>query len=233
MEVIMTSIIKHPIRTLLASVVVAGAIVPLAGTASADHMKGGASVKVAVSAVTSVTKAASLRVTLNRLLTEHVVLASAATNAALGGRSTEFRAAAAALDANSVDIANAIGSIYGESAGRAFLPLWRKHIGFFVQYTTGKAKRDARMVEKARRGLIDYTRDFAAFINSASPALPAEAVAKLSRAHVKSFFAVIDAQAAGKQTEAFFRLRKAMAHMKMIANPLAETIVQQFAAKFQ
>src|SRR5437867_13246513 len=50
---------------------------------------------------TSATKAADLRTGLNALLGEHVYLASAATNAALGGRQAEFEAAAAALDANS------------------------------------------------------------------------------------------------------------------------------------
>src|SRR5712691_2854625 len=62
---------------------------------------------------TSATKAADLRTGLNALLGEHVYLASAATNAALGGRQAEFEAAAAALDANSVDIAKAIGSVFG------------------------------------------------------------------------------------------------------------------------
>ena len=67
------------------------------------------------------TKAAALRSALDQLLGEHVQLAADATNAALNGRDGEFKAAAAALDANSVDIGNAIGSIYGKDAGEAFL----------------------------------------------------------------------------------------------------------------
>jgi hypothetical protein len=49
---------------------------------------------------------------------------------------------AAALDGNSVDIANAIGSVYGKDAGESFLPLWRKHIGFVVDYTVGVATKE-------------------------------------------------------------------------------------------
>jgi hypothetical protein len=64
------------------------------------------------------------------LLHEHVFLAAAATDATLGRRNTEFQAAAGALDANSVDLSKAIGSVYGPDAEKAFLPLWRKHIGF-------------------------------------------------------------------------------------------------------
>ena len=56
-----------------------------------------------------------------------------ATGAALGGCSTELQAAAGALDAHSIDLAKAIGMVYGEGAEQAFLPLWRKHIGFIVE----------------------------------------------------------------------------------------------------
>jgi hypothetical protein len=78
------------------------------------------------------TPAAELRTGLNALMSEHVILAAAATGAALGTRSAEFQAAAGMLDANSMDIAKAIGSVYGPDAEQAFLPLWRKHIGFAV-----------------------------------------------------------------------------------------------------
>ena len=93
--------------------------------------------------------AATLRTGLNTLFAEHVVLASAATGAALDGRDTEFKAAAGALDANSIAIGQAIGSVYGKDAEAAFLPLWRRHIGFAVDYTTGvatgdRAKQDRR-----------------------------------------------------------------------------------------
>src|SRR4030095_16271848 len=74
------------------------------------------------------TKAAALRSALDQLLGEHVQLAAHATKAARNGRDSELKAAASALDANSVDIAGAIGSIYGKDAGDAFLGLWRSHI---------------------------------------------------------------------------------------------------------
>jgi plastocyanin len=43
---------------------------------------------------------------------EQIYLAAGATDAALGGRNAEFKAAAAALDSNSVDLSRAIGSAY-------------------------------------------------------------------------------------------------------------------------
>ncbi|MEQ9618121.1 MAG: hypothetical protein RIG61_02985 [Deltaproteobacteria bacterium] len=181
---------------------------------------------------TSDTNAAALRKNLNLLLAEHVWLAGAATNAALNGNQEEFEAAAAALDANSQAIAVANGVVYGQEAADAFLPLWRKHIGFIVDYTNAVAANDKDKQEKAVNDLISYSADFGAFINSASPSLPADAVAGLVKEHVVTFKAVIDAQAAGNDTEAYMNLRKAAAHMQKIADAHAEAIVLQFPDKF-
>jgi flagellar biosynthesis/type III secretory pathway protein FliH len=175
---------------------------------------------------------ADLRLALNQLLSEHATLAAAATNAALGGRSKEFKAAADALDGNSQDIAKAIGSVYGEAAGEAFLPLWRKHIGFFVDYTTAKAKGSKKGQEKAVNDLVQYAQDFGAFLNSATPSLPKEAVAELVKMHILSLKDVVDAQAKKDQKLAYVKIREAAHHMQMIADPLADAIIKQFPEKF-
>ncbi len=175
---------------------------------------------------------ADLRLALNQLLSEHASLAAAATGAALGGRTKEFEAAAGALDANSVDISKAIGSVYGDAAGEAFLPLWRKHIGFFVDYTVAKAKGSKKGQEKAVNNLVGYASDFAAFLNSASPALPKDAVTELVKTHILSLKDVVDAQAKKDPKLAYAKIREASHHMQMIADPLADAIVKQFPDKF-
>jgi hypothetical protein len=181
---------------------------------------------------TSATPAATLRTTLNALLGEHLILATATTGAALDGRDVEFTAAASALDGNSVDIAKAIGSVYGADAEQAFLPLWRRHIGFAVDYTVGVATRDAAKQDQAVRDLIAYTQDFGAFLQSANPNLPKAVVADLVKHHVVGLKDVIDAQASRDHTRAYAAQRTATAHMKMIADPLAGAIAQQFPARF-
>lgn len=175
---------------------------------------------------------ADLRLALNQLLSEHATLAAAATNAALGGRNKEFEAAAAALDGNSQDLAKAIGSVYGEAAGDAFLPLWRKHIGFFVDYTMASAKKSKKGQEKAVNDLVQYASDFGAFLNSATPSLPKDTVAELVKMHILSLKDVVDAQAKKDQKLAYVKIREAAHHMQMIADPLAEAISKQFPDKF-
>ena len=76
---------------------------------------------------------------MNALFGEHVLIAAVATSHALGGRQPAFEGAVGGLDPNSIDISRAIGAVYGADAEKAFLPLWRKHIGFFVDYTMGAA----------------------------------------------------------------------------------------------
>jgi len=181
--------------------------------------------------VTSNTKAAALRSTLNTLLQEHVYLAASATNAALGGREAEFKAAADALDANSVDLAKAIGSVYGAEAERTFLTLWRSHINMFVDYTVGLATGDRAKQDKAVNDLLGYTQSFGSFINSAT-GLPKDTVAELVKTHVLTLKEVVDAQAAKDPVKAYTALRKAADHMKMVADPLAEATVKKFPEKF-
>ena len=176
--------------------------------------------------------AAELRAKLNTLLQEHTYLAAGATNAALGGRQGEFQAAAAALDANSVDLSKAIGMVYGAGAEAAFLALWRKHIGFFVDYATGVATKDRAKQDKAVNDLVGYTQDFGAFLASANPNLPKATVADLVKTHVLTLKDVVDAQAVGDQKKAYSALRTAAHHMMMIADPLASAIATQFPERF-
>lgn len=177
-------------------------------------------------------KASELLTTLNFTLREHVFLASAATAGALGGRNDEFTGAAAALDANSEALVAAIGGAYGSEAGSAFAPLWKKHIGFLVDYTNAVRDKNQPKADEAMQNLLQYTEDFGAFINAASPKLTKEAVADLVKTHVFTLKDVIDAQAAKKWTEAFAFERTAADHMAMIATGLATTIVAQFPENF-
>ena len=183
-------------------------------------------------APTSATKAADLRTTLNGLLSEHVALAASATGGAIGGRPAQFEGAAAALDANSVEVSKAIGSVYGAPAEQAFLPTWRKHIGFVVDYTQGVAAKDQAKQDKAVADLTQYSQDAGAFFAAANPNLPKAAVADLFQKHILTLKNVVDAQASGDPVKAFAVTREAYAHMHMIADPLAAAIAKQFPDKF-
>ncbi|MGH8991248.1 MAG: hypothetical protein ACRDZ7_06955 [Acidimicrobiia bacterium] len=177
---------------------------------------------------------AKLRQTLTAGLQEHEYLAGIAVVQAVLTKKTdspEFTAAAAALDKNSVALSEAIGSIYGKSAGDSFLPLWRKHIGFFVDYTVGRLTNDTAKATKAKADLDGYRADFGAFLASANPNLPKDAVAEALIPHVTATFAAIDGVVAGDNS-GFEKLRVAAGHMPMLANTIAGAIGKQYPDKF-
>ncbi|MGZ6791426.1 MAG: hypothetical protein ACXVFV_00615 [Mycobacteriales bacterium] len=172
------------------------------------------------------TPAAELRAGLTYLLTEHVYLAGIATGTAIADKgdlnAASFKAAAAALDANSVALSKAIGAAY-PAAEQPFLNSWRQHIGFFVNYTLGKATKNQAMTDKAIKDLDGYRTGFGQLINSVVPELPAAAVADELKPHVASLFAAIDAQVAGSPTQ-FALLETAAGHMPGTAAILAKGI---------
>ncbi len=176
-------------------------------------------------------KAANLRVTLNNLLGAHVYLAGLPVRMALGGSDPGFKAGAATLDRNSVELSKAIGSVYGTDAEKKFLELWRAHLGMFVAYTQASAKSDAAGKQKALDDLSGYRADFDAFLTGANPNLPKGAVASLLVMHVTGISKAIDALAAKDYKSAYPDLKRAEDHSQMIADPLAEAIVKQFPDK--
>jgi hypothetical protein len=172
--------------------------------------------------------AAGLRGALTGLLDDHVWLAGNALQTAVlkGGnlKDPQVAGAVAALDANSVALSKAVGSAYPD-AEKPFLTSWRQHIGFFVDYTLGKATKNAKMVTKAKADLDGYRTSFGQLINSVVPELPADAVAQELIPHVSSLFAAIDAAVANDPSFQT-KLSAAAAHMPMTAAILAGGIAK-------
>ena len=183
-------------------------------------------------------KAADLRAGMTSLLREHVLLASSATGAALGGRMPQFEAAAAALNgesgSNSSDIVDAITGAYGEDVGKAFDGLWRSegHIPSFVAYTQAVAKNDQAAKTKAVNDLLAYAKTFGTTMNSVNENLDAAAVEDAIKTHATTLMAVIDAQKAGDAKKVGSALRDAVHHMSGTADVLAEATVKKVPEKF-
>ena len=178
------------------------------------------------------TAAADLRTKLDLALGEHIIFASKATEAALGGRTAEFAAYGDLLNKNGTDIGATLGSVYGADAEAAFNKIWSAHNGFFVDYTTGVATKDQAKIDKAVQDLTTvYVPEFSKFLAGATD-LPEAAVTDLVTEHVLTTKAIVDAQAKGDWTAIAAADRLAGQHMAMIGNPLAKAIVAKLPAKF-
>src|SRR5215210_1568413 len=175
----------------------------------------------------SATAAATLRADLTGLLHDHVWLAGNALQTAVlkkgNLKDKQVAGAVAALDENSVELSKAIGAAYPD-AEKPFLASWRQHIGFFVDYTLGKATKDNAKVMKAAKDLDGYRTSFGQLINSVVPELPADAVAEELKPHVASLLTAIDAAVAN---DPMFqqKLDESAHHMTMTAATLTSGIV--------
>jgi hypothetical protein len=174
-------------------------------------------------AAATTTPAAELRAGLTDLLTQHVYLAGIALKTAVdkGGnlKDPSVVAAVTTLDANSVALSKAVGSAY-PAAEAPFLQSWRQHIGFFVNYTLGKATKNAAMAAKAKSDLNGYRTSFGQLIHSVVPELPADAVAQELVPHVQTLLDTIDALVSGKAA-VYPDLEMAAMHMPGTAKILA------------
>ncbi len=185
-----------------------------------------------MSAKSTDTKAAGLRVVLNNLEAEHVDLASAATRAGFDG-SPMFDASAKSLDANSVELSKAIGSVYGEEAEAKFLEIWRSHIGFFVDYTVAAKAGDTAGMEEAVQNLNGYVEAISTFLSGANPNLPKDAVASLITEHVGLLKKAVDTHGAGDYAGSYAAQKEARTQITTkIADTLAGAIVKQSPDKF-
>lgn len=218
-------------KTRLAAAAVATLLtvsVAACGSSSSSDKPANATSSSVTGAAATTTAAAELRATLTDLLTQHVYLAGIALKTAVekGGnlKDPSVVAAVTTLDGNSVALSKAVGSAYPD-AEAPFLQAWRQHIGFFVNYTLGKATKNAAMADKAKADLDGYRTSFGQLINSVVPELPADAVAKELVPHVQTLLDTIDALVAGKTT-VFADLEMAAMHMPGTAKILAGGIAE-------
>jgi hypothetical protein len=182
---------------------------------------------------TTTASATDLRVTLDRLLAEHAILAMTATQKGYEG-AADFGSVAAALDRNSVALSKAIASVYGTKAGNEFLngkDMWRDHIRDFVAYTVALRKHDSAGETRAVDNLRAYIVRFGTFLAKAT-GLPAAAVENDLVTHVQQLKNQIDEYAAGHYTAAYRTFDTAYRHMFMTGDILSAAIVKQSPSKF-
>jgi hypothetical protein len=176
------------------------------------------------------TKAADLRVQLNQQMRQHVELATIALKQSAAGQ-PDAEAAVEALDNNSVELSETIGSVYGEDAKNDFLELWRDHIGFFVAYTNGVVSGDKAAQQEAKDNLDGYTEAASTFFSNATGADKAGLKEGLET-HAAQVIAIVDAYAAEDYTKMFEAEEEAYNHIGAAADTLARAIVEQNPEKF-
>lgn len=175
--------------------------------------------------------AADLRVNLDRLLAEHAFLTIEQMRSGLSG-TPDFAAAAEAVEANSTDVANAIGSVYGQAAVAPFGEIWRSHIGYLVDYAIATGKNDSAGRQKALDGLGEYRAKVQTFLFDANPGVALGGITDALDMHTAQLIAFIDKEHAGDHEAAYAIEREAYPHMFEVGDALAKVIANKFADRF-
>jgi hypothetical protein len=175
--------------------------------------------------------ASELRIWLDRLLGEHLILAAEAMRVSIAN-GPDVAAARQALDANARDIADAIGDVYGDAAATAFGEVWTAHVVAYLDYVDAVRDGDQQRIDTVRQTLEAYGRVFGEFVASVNPNLSADAVAGLIAHHTASLVAMVDQYRAGDATAAYATAGEAYVHMFDVGDALAAAIAAQFPDRY-
>ena len=184
--------------------------------------------------VSSPATSADLQGRLSVDLTEHVDLSADSMRAAYDGfGGAKFRAAAGSLDKNSVDLANMIGSVYGQQKQVQFLALWRKHIDYLNLYALAVKNNDQNLKQQEVNNLNNVAAPgMAKFLNQANPNLPVETVTKDLQTHEQYLLKSLDAYSGGDYTTSYSEELSGDSQALMMANMLANAIVRENPSQY-
>jgi hypothetical protein len=175
--------------------------------------------------------AVDLRITLDRLLGEHTMLAVTVTRASLSG-DADAEAARMALASNTADLTAAVADIYGAAAARAFDRLWNAHTNAYVRYVRGTIDDAPRARQAALDDLVAYRDDFSAFLADANPQLSATDLRSMLAHHTEQLIDQVDAFAAEDYDSAYAVSREAFAHAFVLGDALSLAIAAQFPDRY-
>ena len=174
-------------------------------------------------------RGAALRAALTLKLQEHTYLVGFAGGTVVAGGDLE--PSADAIEENSLELARAFGTVYGDDAQRRFLELWRERVKFVVDFAEAARAADPGAMAAARRGLDGYRSAFASFLGETNPNLARRQVEDALGVHLERLLAAISAQA-GNDPAAVAKLKEAADLVPETALYLATGIAKQFPTKF-
>ena len=172
--------------------------------------------------------AVELRVAYNEVLDEHALLSMMATAASLGNRPAELDAASAQLQANADDLADLVSQIYDPKTGEAFSTFWRRHIGFFLEYTAALGRADHATAARASADLETYANDLEALLKSSTESMPVGVVRALVTKHIHN----VDHQHTGDWQAAYSDILPAIDNMRVISDHLTLGVQVKYGDRY-
>jgi hypothetical protein len=175
--------------------------------------------------------AVSLKQDMRKLWTDHVVWTRDYIVAALADQ-PDAQAAANRLMKNQEDIGNAVGKIYGASAGQQLTTLLKEHIAIAVDLIKAakagdKAGQQAADAKWQQNGVA-----IADFLSKANPHWPRATLVDLMKGHLTTTTNEVVARLNKNWEEDVRAFDEVYRHILMMSDALSDGIVKQFPAKF-
>ncbi|HEV7961237.1 MAG TPA: hypothetical protein VGP57_01755 [Actinoplanes sp.] len=151
----------------------------------------------AVAGLAAPKSAPELALRLEALLGQHSLLAADFMRGRIRGDDDFAQAANAALGKNTDAMGQLMGDLFGAGTAKKFAPLWAEHIVELFTYARGLADQDTAVRAGARKELIEYEQDLAAFfVDAAHGRLTTDAANRAMQMHVDHLLMQADAYAA-------------------------------------
>jgi hypothetical protein len=176
-------------------------------------------------------KAADLRVRLDLLLAEHVMVVAKQAVAA-SNHTDEYAGYATLLTTNSSALVDLLRSAYGNTSATQFDRAWRIQNGYLIDYTIGVVTHNDAKANGAMSGLVNgFIPQFAQLVTSLSQ-IPSDQITALETSHVAELKTIVDDEVAQSHSKVYPELRTAYANTSKLGDRLAIKMVQQFPDKF-
>jgi hypothetical protein len=172
-----------------------------------------------------------LHATMRQLWQGHADTTREYALAVKSGDAAAEKKAADAVVANAKQIADAVGSFYGDAAGKKMLELLAGHWAGVKALTDADKAGDSAAASKAMQDLSTNADAIAAFLSGANPNLPADAVKGLLVAHAGHHQMLLADIMKGDNADSAKEWASMQAHMNVIADALSDGIAKQFPAK--
>lgn len=174
--------------------------------------------------------AADLRITLDRLLAEHVLITGVALEKQVDN-APDYQTVAMADQQNGQQIADLVGSLYGTDAENTFLTAWTAHLQAYADFTQGLLTGDAGMQQQAQATLQSSVQTESTLLANATGIDLATLTSALNT-HVQQTVAFVTAYASGDYPTAYTGASQAVDHMFMLGDMLAGAISAQMPQTF-
>ena len=172
-----------------------------------------------------------LHATMRELWQGHAQTTREYALAVKAGNAAEEKKAGDAVVANAKKIADAVGSFYGDAAGKKMLELLAGHWAGVKALTDAGKSGDTAASSKAMQDLSANADAIAKFLSGANPNLPESAVKGLLVTHAGHHAALIGDIMKGDKAATDSTWTAMQAHMNTLADALSDGIAKQFPAK--